>query len=83
MSLRRALQLIFVISLCGMTFSGTLTYNEVFGRTALACPSPGKPGTIFGYPACVYGFLMYIAITAIAGAALWSNRQTLSHAAVG
>jgi hypothetical protein len=79
MSLRRALQLVFVISLCGVTFSGTLTYNEVFGRTALACPSPGAPGTIFGYPACVYGLFMYIVIAGISGAGLWSNRRTLFH----
>lgn len=83
MSFRTALQLIFVISLCGVAFSGTLTYNEVFGRTVLACPSPGASGTILGYPACVYGLLMYVVISAISGAALWSNRRTLTFAAVG
>lgn len=82
MSLRRALQLIFVISLCGVAFSGTLTYDEVFGSAALACPSPGAPGTIFGYPACVYGLLMYVVIAAVSGAGLWSNRRTLHHPAL-
>src|SRR5665647_1754261 len=56
--LRGILWAILFISLCGMTFSGTLTYREVFG-TAASCPSPGAAGTIFGYPACVYGLAMY------------------------
>lgn len=70
MSMRRAVQWIFAISLVGIAFSGTLTYREVFGQTAAACPSPGAPGTIFGYPACVYGLFMYIVIAAISGLAL-------------
>jgi uncharacterized membrane protein len=63
--MKRALQLILVIALAGLGFSGTLTYREVFASAA-QCPSPGAPGTIFGYPACVYGFFMYLAITIIA-----------------
>lgn len=59
--MKRALQLILVIALAGLVFSGTLTYREVFAGAA-KCPSPGAPGTIFGYPACVYGFFMYLAI---------------------
>ena len=66
--MKRALQLILLLALAGLTFSGTLTYREVFASAA-KCPSPGAPGTILGYPACVYGFFMYLAIviTAIAG----------------
>ena len=66
--MKKALQIILVLSLAGLVFSGTLTYREVFGAAA-RCPSPGAPGTILGYPACVYGFFMYLAIvvTAIAG----------------
>lgn len=63
--MKRALQLILVFALAGLTFSGTLTYREVFASAA-KCPSPGAPGTIFGYPACVYGFFMYLAIVIIA-----------------
>ena len=63
--MKRALQLILVFAVAGLAFSGTLTYREVFGAAA-KCPSPGAPGTILGYPACVYGFLMYLAITTIA-----------------
>ena len=63
--MKRALQLILVFALAGLAFSGTLTYREVFASAA-KCPSPGAPGTILGYPACVYGLFMYLAITVIA-----------------
>jgi hypothetical protein len=72
--MKLALQWIFAISLIGVAFSGTLTYREVFARTAAACPSPGAPGTILGYPACVYGLLMYIVLALISGTALWKGR---------
>jgi hypothetical protein len=68
MSTRRALQLILAISLFGVMFSGRLSYRELTGDTALICPSPGEAGTILGYPACVYGLIMY---TIIAGLAAW------------
>lgn len=67
--MKKALQLILVLGLAGLTFSGTLTYREVFASAA-KCPSPGAPGTIFGYPACVYGFFMYLAIVIVAIAGL-------------
>lgn len=60
--MKRALLIILVFALAGLAFSGTLTYREVFAAAA-KCPSPGAPGTILGYPACVYGFFMYLAIT--------------------
>ena len=63
--MKRALQVILVLALAGVVFSGTLTYREVFALAA-KCPSPGAPGTILGYPACVYGFFMYLAITVTA-----------------
>ncbi len=62
--MKRALQLILVFALAGLVFSGTLTYREVFAGAA-TCPSPGAPGTILGYPPCVYGLVMYLAITVI------------------
>ena len=75
MSMKRALQWVFGISLFGALFSGTLTYKELFGETALACPSPGAPGTVFGYPACVYGFFMYVVLTVISGLGLWGGAR--------
>lgn len=64
-TMKRALQIILLIAMGGLAFSGALTYLEVFAASA-KCPSPGAPGTILGYPACVYGFFMYLAITAVA-----------------
>ncbi|HTR20198.1 MAG TPA: hypothetical protein VMH88_05020 [Gemmatimonadales bacterium] len=66
MTMRRALQAILAIGLFGLIFSGTLTYQELFGHAGGTCPSPGAPGTVFGYPACVYGFFMYLVIDTVA-----------------
>jgi hypothetical protein len=76
MSMKRALGWIFAISLFGVVFSGTLTYRELFGTTAAVCPSPGAPGTVFGYPACVYGLLMYVILALISGTALYGGRRS-------
>jgi uncharacterized membrane protein len=75
MSMKRALQVILAISLIGVAFSGTLTYQEFFTGSALSCPSPGAPGTILGYPACVYGLGMYIVIAIVAALGLRSRQQ--------
>ncbi|HEX2881843.1 MAG TPA: hypothetical protein VHO25_20095 [Polyangiaceae bacterium] len=68
MTAKRALQIILIVGLCGLSFSGFLTYRELFEPSALSCPSPGEPGTILGWPACVYGFFMYLLVVL---AALW------------
>ena len=77
MNPKRALQIIASISWVGILFSGTLTYQEFFGGLALSCPAPGAPGTVLGYPACVYGFFMYIALAVIAWLGLRSFRKAL------
>ena len=72
--MKRALQIILGISLFGVAFSGVLSYQELFGSpAAAACPSPGAPGTVFGYPACVYGFFMYLLVAAIASWGLFAS----------
>jgi hypothetical protein len=76
--MRRALYIILAISLFGVAFSGTLTYRELFAQTAAACPSPGAPGTVLGYPACVYGFFMYLTISGVALAGLIAGRRSRS-----
>jgi hypothetical protein len=68
--MKRALQVILAVATFGACFSGVLTYRELFGSAAAVCPSPGAPGTVFGYPACVYGFFMYLFVAAVAAAAL-------------
>lgn len=77
--MRHALQGTLVVSLGGMAFSGYLTYRELFAN-ALACPSPGAPGTILGYPACVYGFFMYCALVAISVFGLRGAREAQANA---
>lgn len=73
--MKKSLQLILLLALAGLMFSGTLTYREVFASAA-KCPSPGAPGTILGYPACVYGFFMYLAIVITAITGLRAGRRT-------
>ena len=66
MTMRHALQTILTISLIGLAFSGWLTSQELFGSAARGCPAPGAVGTVLGYPACVYGFFMYLVIAVAA-----------------
>jgi len=76
MTMKRSLQIILAVALFGLCFSGYLSYHEVFAPVpgAATCPSPGRPGTVLGYPACVYGFFMYLAIVTVA--ALGLRRRT-------
>ena len=78
--MKRALTIILGISLFGVAFSGTLTYREVFGHSVAVCPSPGRPGTVLGYPACVYGFFMYLVIAGTALAGLAAGRRSRARA---
>lgn len=70
MTRHRALQAILAVALFGLVFSGVLSYQELFAGAADTCPSPGTPGTVFGYPACVYGFFMYLVVTVLAALGL-------------
>lgn len=74
MTKQRALQSILAVAVFGLVFSGVLSYQELFGSAAATCPSPGAPGTVFGYPACVYGFFMYLLISGLAAAGLRAER---------
>lgn len=74
MTKHRALQIIFAIGLFGLVFSGYLSYGELFGTCRVGCPAPGGSGTIFGYPACVYGFFMYCAVVVVALVGLRAKR---------
>jgi uncharacterized membrane protein len=63
---KTALQVIAVISLVGMLFSGALSYREFFTEAAASCSALGASGTILGYPPCVYGLVMYTVVFATA-----------------
>lgn len=65
-----SLNIVFGVSMFGLAFSGVLTYQELFGNAAVSCPAPGAPGTVFGYPACIYGFFMYLAIATVSALGL-------------
>jgi hypothetical protein len=73
---RRWLLLILLFALFGTIFSGVLSYREVFGPGAETCPAPGAHGTVFGYPACTYGFFVHLTISGIAVAGLIAGRRS-------
>jgi len=67
MSKTNSLKAVLAIAIFGLLFSGYLTYKEFFVvGVGTSCPVIGSPGTVFGYPPCVYGFVMYLAVTTIA-----------------
>lgn len=69
MRAKRWVQGALAISLFGAIFSGGLSYRELF-LGAAKCPAPGAPGTVFGYPACVYGFVMFTVLVVVCALAL-------------
>ncbi len=73
MTMRRALKAILAVSLVGVAFSGTLTWRELCGAASDGCSAVGTPGTILGYPACVYGLIMYLVLVSIAAFGLRSE----------
>jgi len=78
MSARKALQVVLVISLMGVAFSGTLTYREFTGGSGIqGCSLGGAPGTLLGYPACVYGLVMYAALAVVSWLGLRGLRQAM------
>jgi hypothetical protein len=66
MTMRRALQTILWISLAGVAFSATLSYRELCSAAGGGCSAAGPAGTVLGYPACVYGLVMYVGLALVA-----------------
>lgn len=72
--MKRALLIILALGLAGLIFSGVLSYREVFVNPAgPTCPTVGRPGTVLGHPACVYGFFMYLGVVGVAAAGLFGS----------
>lgn len=65
-----ALKIILVISICGILFSGYLSYGELIQKV---CPLGGC-SYVLGMPACVYGFFMYLAVFIICMMGLTSKK---------
>jgi hypothetical protein len=55
-----------------------MRYRVLFCTSALACPAPGAPGTVLGYPACVYGFFMYLLIATVSLVGLRRGRHQVA-----
>ncbi len=66
------LKIILGVSIIGILFSGVLSYKEFFEKQIVSCPTLGATGTILGYPACVYGFIMYAFIFFVA---IWGLKE--------
>lgn len=72
---KRALQIILTVGIAGAAFSGYLTYRDVIIEASeQTCTPLGAPGTILGYPPCVYGLSMYLLIVVVASIALANAR---------
>ena len=74
MSMKRSLQVILAIALMGISFSGALTVREFTTVSGGGCSALGRPGTILGYPPCVYGLVMYTVVAVVAGLGLRAER---------
>jgi len=63
---------IFIISICGVLFSGYLSYKELFSNV---CSLKGKNCgmKIANIPVCVYGLIMYIIIFIISLVGILKN----------
>ena len=61
-----ALKIILIISIAGVLFSGYLSYTELFaGFCGASRLGMGGCTNVFQIPACVYGFVMYLAVFVI------------------
>jgi uncharacterized membrane protein len=65
---KTALKIILGISIAGMLFSGYLSYGELVTKVCYTkILGMGATCTqVFGFPACVYGFLMYLIVFIVA-----------------
>ncbi len=66
MTSKSSLQILVALGYLGMAFSGYLSYGELYGNSAASCSLQGGSCNIMGYPACIYGFFMFAAVTIIA-----------------
>jgi uncharacterized membrane protein len=62
MKKQTALIVILILAIAGLLFSGYLSYSELFKSTCAL----GSCTSVSGVPACVYGFIMYLALFIIA-----------------
>jgi NADH:ubiquinone oxidoreductase subunit 5 (subunit L)/multisubunit Na+/H+ antiporter MnhA subunit len=70
---KTALQVIGLLSLAGVLFSGYLSYTEIFAQTCAL--GVGTCSSVFTIPACVYGLIMYLIILIISITALYKQKR--------
>ncbi len=78
MPYKKTLQVILVLAIAGVLFSGYLSYYELFspaGCTDAIVNCGDKGFTIADLPACVYGFVMYLAILILTGWSLFNKKN--------
>lgn len=64
---------LFLLSLAGTAFSGYLSGVKLFSKTCAfgeTCPF------FLGYPACYYGFVLFLLLTVLSGMLLWGSANT-------
>ena len=57
-------KIIFILSLIGLLFSGTLTFQKLFTGT---CSLTEGCSYFLGYPTCYYGFVFFLALFILSG----------------
>ena len=55
--MKKHIKIIFIFSLIGILFSGYLSFFELFSNT---CPLKEGCPYFLGYPACYYGFVLFL-----------------------
>lgn len=78
MTQKTALTIIFVIAICGVLFSGYLSFYELFvpagcSEAVISCGE--KITSIASLPACVYGLVMYMVVLVVSGVALFGKKK--------
>jgi hypothetical protein len=79
-AMRLALWIILTVSMAGAAFAGALTFRELKGAGS-SCAAAGS--VILGLPSCVYGFLMFVFIAAMAGWGLLDSARPSASADPG
>jgi len=65
---------ILIISICGILFSGYLSYKELFSKEKSCSVQGGSCGIkIAGLPVCIYGLLMYLLVFVISLVGILKN----------
>lgn len=76
LDLKKTMQVILVIGIAGMLFSGYLSYDELFTESCdFGCSVVADEGKLLGVPVCVYGLTMYTIITVLAAQALFWKKS--------